>query len=152
MKKILLMTTCIIFMSGCARNNGQTQYMAGEAGQAVNVKIATIIAVKKIKIQQKPTGAGAVGGLTGGAIAGAQLGKGDGQLATAIGGMIVGALIGAAIENEIQNEEGYQYTLRVNGTTKIIVQNKSEGDVVFKKNDKVLLQTEGSYQRILPIE
>lgn len=151
MKKTIIAIACLAMLNGCARNASQSQYLASEVGQAVELESAKVLSVRKIKIQRAPTGAGGLGGVTAGAVAGAQFGKGDGKLATAIGGMIIGALIGSAIESEIGNEQGYQYTIRTTkGKTKTITQNQDADDVVFKAGDRVLVQVSGSYQRVIP--
>jgi len=150
MKKIIAVFTSLALLSACAPKPGQNQYYAGEVGQATEVEYERVVAVKKVKIQNESTGLGAGGGAVAGGVAGAQFGNGDGKAAAVIVGAIIGALAGAAAEQELQNQVGYQYTVVTrNKKTKTIVQNQNSDDVVFRKGDRVIIQTQGNFHRVM---
>ena len=139
-----------LVLAGCARNVGQNQYNYNEVGRSVIIEYATIVKTKEVDITGRNTGTGAVlGGVAGGA-AGAQVGGGDGQLAAAIGGVLIGAVVGGVAEQAMANQKGYEYTVVTEKKkTKTIVQYQNDQDRVFNPGDSVMVQTSGSYQRVL---
>ena len=59
--------------------------------------------------------------------------------------------MGAALEQAIRNRGGVEYTVVLrNGKTLTVAQNISEKDVLLKKGDRVIVQINGEYQRVLP--
>jgi outer membrane lipoprotein SlyB len=139
-------------IAACQPQYSQNRYSQSEAGQATEVEQAKIISVKKINIQGENQGIGATAGVIGGSAAGYQFGNGSGQLGAVIAGIVIGGIVGQLAEDEAKNHQGYQYiVLTEKKKTKSITQYAYDGDVVFKKGDKVILQTSGSYQRLLPL-
>lgn len=150
MRKVIAIFVAATMLAACAPKPGQNQYYAGEAGMAVEVEYARVVGVKQVMIQDKSTGIGAGAGAAAGFAAGAQFGSGDGQVASALAGLIIGAVGGAIAEQELQNQVGYQYTVVTKAKkTKTIVQQQGKDDIVFKKGDRVMIQTEGAYQRVI---
>ena len=148
MKKHLLILP--LLLAGCARDLGQNHYNYNEVGQSVIVEYATVVKAKPVDITGRNTGAGAAAGATAGGVAGYQAGNGNGQLATTIGGAVIGAVAGSAIEQAAANRKGYEYTVVTeHKKTKTIVQYQNPEDRVFKNGDPVMVQTTGSYQRVL---
>jgi outer membrane lipoprotein SlyB len=152
MKKIIVMIVITSMLVGCANNQGQNRYNASEAGKAVEVEYAKVLSVKKVAITGENTGIGGVaGGLAGGIAAGGNMGQGGGALIAAIAGAVIGGVVGSIAEQELQNTVGYEYRIKVDGEKKAksIVQNQHKDDVVFKKGDRVIVQLQGDYQRIV---
>jgi outer membrane lipoprotein SlyB len=148
--KITLIFASLLLLVSCAQNPGQNRYNLAEAGRASEIEKATILKVKEIDITGQNTGVGAAAGISAGAIGGSYVGDGRGQLAALLVGAIVGGIAGHIAEKEMQNTKGYEYRLRTESKkVKTIVQHQHKDDVVFKKGDKVLLQTQGIYQRVL---
>ncbi len=148
MKKYLFLIPLLLV--GCARNVGQNQYNYNEVGRSVIVEYATVVKVKNVDITGRNTGTGAALGGAAGGVAGYQVGNGNGQLAGAIGGALIGAVAGGIAEQAMANQKGYEYTVVTEDKkTKTIVQYQNENDRVFKNGDAVMVQTSGTYQRVL---
>jgi len=153
MKKIVLALVITSMLSACAPHPSQNQYFSGEAGQSTEIEFAKVVKVKEIKIQDRNTGTGAAAGMAAGGALGYQVGNGNGQLGGLIAGMVIGGVAGAIAEQEIQNQKGYEYiVVTEKKKTKSIVQYQAEDDVVFKKGDRVMVQTSGTFQRVMPTD
>jgi outer membrane lipoprotein SlyB len=153
MKKGLLLLSLAAMLSACAPNPSQNRYNYNEVGQSVVVDFATVVSVKEIDITGRNTGAGAAAGATVGGVAGYQTGNGRGQAAAALGGALIGAIAGSVVEQELANQKGYEYiVVTEHKQTKSVVQYQNPEDVVFRKGDRVMLQTQGTYQRLLPTD
>ncbi|HYE01024.1 MAG TPA: hypothetical protein VEH84_16695 [Alphaproteobacteria bacterium] len=138
-------------LAGCAPRNGQSSYSAHDVGVASVVKFGTVLAARQVEINHENTGTGAAAGGLAGAVAGANIGSGNGQLVGLLGGLIVGAVAGAVAEQELNDRVGIEYTITVtDGTTLTIVQEQAQGDVVFQPGASVMVQTRGTYNRVLP--
>ena len=152
MNKLLLIP--ILLLAACQQQPGQNSYRLAESGKATQIEYATILRAKEVKIIGEQTGVGTgVGGLVGG-IAASNIGGGDGALLAAIGGAVIGGIMGSMAEQELQNTVGIEYILKVDGEKKAksIVQNQHKDDVVFKKGDRVIIQLQGGYQRVAPLD
>ncbi len=137
-------------LTGCARNLGQNHYNYNEVGQSTIVEYATIVKTKEVDITGRNTGAGALAGGTAGGVAGYQVGNGNGQLAATLGGVLIGAVAGNMAEQAAADQKGYEYTVVTESKkTKTIVQYQNKEDIIFKKGDPVMVQTTGTYQRVL---
>lgn len=137
-------------LSACA-TPGQTQYSWMDAGQTITTEFGTVVDVTPVHIQNPNTGIGAgVGGLAGAGV-GSQIGKGDGQLAGVLIGLVAGAIAGEIAEQAAQNKDGLAYTVTLkNGKTITIAQYKNSNDAIINVGDRVMVQTSGAYQRVLP--
>lgn len=162
---------CIVIafmLSGCVQKPGQDVYQASEIGVSRAVEFGTVIVVREVQIIDDKKGTGALLGAGVGGGAASYTGGGSGRTWAIVGGAIVGAIVGNAIEEQAGKRTGYEYTVSMlDGETKIIVQEKIEGDVVFKPGDKVMLQycdagkynkkctpdaKDPQFQRLLPVD
>lgn len=152
-KQFIILLTCVAFLSACNRTPGQNRYNYNEVGQSVIVEFATIVGVKQVDITGHNSGGGALVGAGVGAGAGSYAGDGSGQVWATLAGALVGAAAGAATEQALKDQKGYEYiVVTEHKQTKTIVQYQNEGDVVFKQGDRVIVQTKGTYQRVLPTD
>jgi outer membrane lipoprotein SlyB len=152
MKNILL-PLLLLALLGCAKNVSQNNYNYNEVGQSIIVEFAQIVHVKEVDITGRNTGTGAMIGASAGGATGYQFGNGSGQAATAIAGVVIGAIAGSAIEQAAANQKGYEYVVVTeHKKTKTIVQYQNPEDVVFRVGDRVMIQTKGTYQRVLPTD
>ncbi len=152
-KQIISSLLIILLVSGCAKNQGQNQYNYNEVGQSTEVEFAQVVQVKQVDIQGRNTGTGAAAGMAAGSAAGYQVGNGNGQVGGLIAGMVIGGIAGHIAEQELANQKGYEYVVVTeHKKTKSIVQNQNPEDVVFKKGDRVMVQTTGAYQRVMPTD
>ena len=152
MKKFIPLVL-MLFLAGCATKSGQSQYQSSEVGISTIVEFATVIDAREIGITGKNSGGGALAGAALGGTAASNAGNGSGQVAATIGGVVVGAIAGAAAEQALANSIGMEYTLVTeDGRAMTVAQNHNKGDKVLQKGERVIVQTSGSYQRVLPAE
>lgn len=145
----VLALTCL---TAC-QHPGQNRYGWQDVGQATRVTFGTVISVREIEITGQNTGIGATTGVIAGAGAGSMIGSGNGSLAGLLAGAIVAGVAGAAIEQAASDRQGLEYIVTLeDGETNSIVQNKAEGDVTLKPGERVMVQTRGAYQRVLPAD
>lgn len=153
MKKFLVILLCAPLMLTACETPSQNVYDYREAGQSVIVEFGTVVDVRDIKIKGPNSGAGAVAGGTAGGIAGAQVGNGDGQVAGAVAGVVIGAVAGAMAEQAIQDKQGKDFTIVLESGKAITVsQYFKKDEPIIQKGQRVMVQTSGSYQRVLPAE
>jgi outer membrane lipoprotein SlyB len=150
-KKILIVFSVLILVTGCAATPSQNTYMENEAGKARKVEFGKVVDVRPITIKSQNTGGGAlVGGLAGAGI-GSQIGEGDGNGAAIIVGALGGMVAGAVAENQMGNKEGFDITVTLrDGGTVTVSQYFSETDERIKVGQRVMVQTSGDYMRVLP--
>lgn len=148
MKKFLWVPVLLV-LSACATQS-QNVYDFREAGQSTIVEFGTVLKVRDIQIKGENTGVGSLAGGVAGAGAGSAMGNGDGQAFAMIGGALIGAVAGGVAEQAIQDQRGLEYTI-VTENKKImtIPQYIKKGEPVFAKGSRVMVQTSGSYQRVL---
>jgi outer membrane lipoprotein SlyB len=151
MKHQLALSMLAVFALSSCSTPGQNVYDFKEAGQSVLVEFGTVVDRNPITIKGQNTGTGAAIGGVAGAAAGSQVGQGDGAIAGAVGGLIVGAVAGAVAEQALQDSKGFVYTITTeHGKTITVPQYFHKDETVIKTGDRVMVQTSGSYQRVLP--
>jgi outer membrane lipoprotein SlyB len=150
MKKLFLLLLIPILLIGCDYAT-QTRYGYSEVGQVQVVQFGTVIAIRDIEIMGESSVGGAIAGGAAGAAVGGNIGGGTGTAVAVVAGAVVGATAGAALERAIRKRGGVEYTVVLeNGKTITVAQNVSEKDVIHKNNDRVIVQINGQYQRVLP--
>ncbi|GAB6127225.1 hypothetical protein [Humidesulfovibrio idahonensis] len=150
MKVAALCLVALPVLCACSFST-QSRYGYSEVGQIQVVEFGAVLAVRDIEIVGENSGAGALLGGAGGAAAGAYSGKGFGAVAGGTAGAVAGGVIGSALEQAIRNRGGVEYTVALrNGKVLTIAQNVSKEDTVFKVGDRVMIQINGQYQRVLP--
>ena len=151
MKKYALLS-CILLLNAC-ETPSQNVYDYREAGRSVIVEFGTVVDVRPIKIKGQNTGVGAGAGAIAGGTLGSQVGGGDGQIAGAAVGIIAGAVAGAIAEQQLQDRSGREFTVVTEkGKTITIAQYFKKDEPIIQNGERVMVQTSGSYQRILPAE
>ncbi|TWA69540.1 outer membrane lipoprotein SlyB [Azospirillum baldaniorum] len=139
----------VLSLGACA-GQSQNRYSYRDVGQATSVEVGTVMATRPVDIQGQNTG---VGGLVGGAAGGLALsnvGKGSGNVAAILGGAVVGAVAGAVAEQAISDRTGIEYVVTLaTGRTITIVQEQGADEPVFGPGQRVMVQTNGTYQRVL---
>lgn len=147
----LLFSALILSVLVSCKYSTQSRYNYSEVGQVQVVQFGTVIAVRDIEISGENSGATAVAGAAGGAAVGVGTGRGFGSVAGGVAGAAVGAVIGSELERAIRSRGGVEYTVVLqNGKTITVAQNVSEKDTILTVNDRVMVQINGQYQRVLP--
>jgi len=146
----LLLGSTMLILSGCTYST-QSRYNYSEVGQVQVVEFGSVLAVRDIEIVGENSGVGALLGGSGGAAAGAYSGKGFGSVAGGVAGAVAGGVVGSALEQAIRNRGGVEYTVVLrNGKVLTVAQNVTPNDAVFQVGDRVMVQINGQYQRVLP--
>ena len=151
-KNILLscLLSSSLLMAACS-TPGQNVYDFKEARQSVIVEFGTVVDKSPIKIKGPNSGVGGVTGAVAGGALGSNVGGGDGAIVGLIGGVVVGAVAGSLAEQAIQDKTGYMFTITTEyGKTITVPQYFHKDEKVINVNDRVMVQTSGSYQRVLP--
>ena len=146
---------CLILLGSltACETPSQNVYDYREAGRSVIVQFGTVVDVRPIKIKGPNSGVGAGVGAVAGAGAGSTMGSGDGAVAAAVGGAIVGAVAGAVAEQALADQRGLDYTIVVeSGKTITVSQYYKKDEPTIAVNQRVMVQTSGSYQRVLPAD
>ncbi|MFP5513018.1 MAG: hypothetical protein ACLGJC_08050 [Alphaproteobacteria bacterium] len=156
MRKLLISAATSICLAasltGCA-TQGQSRYSFQDVGRASAVEFGTVVASRQVDIRGQNTGVGGVVGGTAGGLAMSNVGQGSGNVAAILGGVLVGAAIGAMAEQAASDRVGIEYTITLaNGKTITIVQEQAAGDRVFNPSERVMVQANGTYQRVLPAD
>ncbi len=135
---------------GACATQGQSRYGYRDVGQTTSVAFGTVLASRPVDIRGQNTGAGGVIGAGAGGLAMSNVGRGTGNVAAIFGGAVVGGLAGAAAEQAISDRTGIEYVVTLaSGQTITIAQDQAPGDPVFGPGQRVMVQTSGSYQRVL---
>ena len=151
-KPLTLLLLCCL-TAACTKQNSLSQYSYRDVGQSTIVEFGTLLSSKPVGITGKNSGAGSMGGGLIGLAAGSNVGGGNGQLAAAVGGAIVGAVAGSVAEQALANSTGVEYIItKENGETITIVQNLGKGEAMIPTGKRVMVQTSGSYQRVIPAD
>ncbi len=140
----------LALLAGCSKQS-QNQYDYSEVGKSSVAEFGTVIGVREVEVKAENTGTGALAGGVAGGVAGNNMGNGYGQVVGLVGGALVGAAAGSLAEQSLSDYKAMEYTvIKENGKTLTLVQNTKPDEPVFKQGDRVLVQTSGSYQRVLP--
>ena len=146
---VAILGTMTLSLGACA-SQSQNRYSYRDVGQATSVEFGTVMATRPVDIQGQNTGAGGVVGATAGGLAMSNVGQGSGNLAAILGGALVGAVAGAVAEQAISDRTGIEYVVTLaNGRTITIVQEQAANEPVFAPGHRVMVQTNGTYQRVL---
>ena len=148
--KTLLLITAMLVLSACDFE-AQSRYKYYEVGQIQNAEFGTVIGVRDIDIiAESSSSGGIIGGVAGG-VGGAYLAGGGGSLVTLVAGAVIGANAFAALEQAVRNRGGVEYIVVLrNGKTITVAQNVVPKDIIHNINDRVLVQINGEYHRVLP--
>lgn len=152
-RKAILLLMLAGSLTACARHEGQSQYRYSEVGQSTLVEFGTVVTVREVGITGRNSGAGALVGAGVGAGAGSYAGNGSGNTWAIAGGALAGAIAGAAAEQAAADRKGIEYVITTeHGKTMTIVQDVNPEDKVVQPGGRVMVQTSGSYQRVLPAD
>lgn len=151
---VVFSAAAVLLVSGCASTMSANDYGRSAAMQEMEVKLATVLSVRPVRIEA-PEHAGGAGGATGaslGAIAGSNVGSGRGSLAGAIAGALIGGVIGVVADKAANTREGIEIVYRLDdtGETKALVQGRDESAEI-KPGDRVRIMKMGSRVRAVKL-
>jgi outer membrane lipoprotein SlyB len=152
MKSLTTACLALALLSGCSQP-GVNRYGYQDVGQATAVTFGTVISERPIEITGQNTGVGATAGALGGALGGSYIGHGGGSLAGMLAGAVIAGVAGHMAEQAISDHSGIEYVITTEkGQTLTIVQNYVQGDPSIRRGQRVMVQTSGQYQRVLPAD
>jgi len=152
MKKTIACLLSVSLLTACTHPS-QNRYGYQDVGQATVVEFGTVVSEHVVDITGQNTGLGAGIGAAGGAIGGAAIGRGAGSLGAMLAGAVIAGVAGAATEQALADRTGIEYVITMEeGETITLVQNYSQGDPSIKVGQRVMVQTSGMYQRVLPAD
>ena len=141
-----------ISLAGCIPDS-QNVYTSEDVGQQNEVEFGKVIGVRSVHIQNPDTGAGALVGAGAGAGIGHGIGTGGGRPAGTVIGLLAGAIVGGIVEHQMQNQKAIEYTIaKRNKKIVTIVQTIAKDDQPIRRGQRVMIQTRGHYQRVLPTD
>lgn len=147
MKKIapVLMAMMLLGLAGCASSMKANVYQPGAAMQAMKVRYATIVELREVEIEGKPTGAGSAAGSAAGATAGLFSNNNRGGIIGSIAGAVIGGVAGHVAEKVVNTKTGIEITYKLDngGDTMVLVQEK-DGANQLAVGDRIKI-IEGSF-------
>lgn len=146
-----LLLLCLSLATVACQRQSQNAYRYDEVGKSSAVSFGTIVSSRSIDIIGQNTGGGALlGGAAGGA-AGSYIGGGSGQAWAVAGGALAGAALGALAEQAAADRGGLEYVVVLeSGVTMTIVQEIGKGERMLQVGERVIVQNQSGYQRVLP--
>lgn len=146
-KMLLALLMMAAAVTGCATSKGGDVYSRDEARRPITVRMATVEAIRAVKLEGNKaigiaTGA-AVGGIAGGSVANDKRGQAIG----AVLGAVVGGVIGAASEEMATREEAVEITVRLEDKSLLAIVQGGKVEE-FKVGDKVRLLGSGNETRV----
>ena len=147
-------TACLVMvalLAACGEPPSQDRYDSRDVGMNATVLFGTVLSERQVQVTGQDTGNGALIGGVGGGVAGSVIGAGNGSILTALGGALIGMYAGNKAEKGMGNRVGIEYIIALeNGWNQSIVQNIAKDDVPIAVGTRVMVQTQGSYRRVLP--
>ncbi|MCX7689100.1 MAG: glycine zipper domain-containing protein [Fimbriimonadales bacterium] len=141
MKKVALSILAVAsLLGGCATSVSPNSYVRSSVMSEMNVELATVEAVRRVKIEAPQNGTGAGAGSALGAVAGSSLGSSPRDaVAGAIAGAVIGGVAGRLADRAANEREGVEIIYRLdNGQVKALIQGL-EGSEDIKPGDRIRL-------------
>ena len=130
----------------------QNRYSEMDVGRNAVIEYGRITSMRPVEITGTNSGAGATAGGVAGLYAGSYVGSGSGSIGGALAGAILGAVIGSVAEQAARDRGGMEYIIDMEaGGTQSIVQNVAADDVPLAVGQRVMVQVQGNYRRVLPV-
>lgn len=153
MKRLFLagsLLVSLLAMGGCAHSLSGDSYSREEAQRPISFRDATIIGVRKVRLQGTDSNIGLGTGAVIGGVAGSGIGSGRGAIVSAVVGAVVGGVAGAAAEEGITRADAWELTLRMtNGENMVVVQEIGKEDK-FAVGDAVRVMQSNGKTRVAP--
>ncbi len=113
MKRFLaVLLGCALILTSCARDLSSDMYTS-DSTMSLTME-GTVIAVRKVKINESDKLSDNSVGIMSGGAAGAALGMSSNEGAPMIiGGALIGGLVGAGIQNKLGQSDGFEYIVKI---------------------------------------
>jgi len=113
--------------------------LAAQSNQVQSVSYGTIVSVKAVTIQDKPSGSKTAGGAAVGAMAGAAIAGPGRHFGGAVIGGMAGAAIGSAADKAESVKPGTELIIKLDSSQEVAIQ--IPGEQKFLQGDRVRLTT-----------
>jgi len=145
-----LIALLALTLAGCIPVHEGDAYQRRELGRSLNVKEATVLAIRPIRVTGTRSKVGAAAGAVIGGAAGSTVSSSDeGRIIGGTAGAVVGGLTGAALEELITSGKALEILVELqSGDTIAIVQGQSE-DAPLAPGDAVLV-VQSDRLRVVP--
>ncbi len=144
MYRIIVSLIAAVMLSGCiGMSQKQNVYQTGQVQQAMKVKIATVIDVREVAIEAKPSGAGAMAGGAAGGLLAAGVDSRGGAVA-GIAGAVAGGLAGTVAEKALSAKTGVEIVYQIDGSTEVEALVQEKDDQIITPGDRIRL-IQGSF-------
>jgi outer membrane lipoprotein SlyB len=140
MKTFIIFLSFILLLSSCATDIKSNTYSANSVGEASFSYQGTILSVRKVKVKDLNSGAGAVGGAVAGGMAGNQISSGGGG--AGVGALLFG-VIGHAVENKLRTQDAYEYVVKLTNGQILTVCQGLDSDFQIGQRVIVLVSHDG---------
>lgn len=142
LKLLMLGLASAALLSGCASSQKANVYQTGAVQQQMKVKLATVIDVREVEIETRPTGVGSTAGATTGAVLAA--GNGRGGAVEGIAGAVIGGVVGSIAEKGLSGKKGQEVIYQLDGTSDTLALVQEMDEAPLKAGDRVRV-IEGSF-------
>lgn len=140
----------LLALGGCASSLSGDTYSRAEAQRPISFRTATIVGVRKVRLEGTDSNIGLGAGAVIGGVAGSGVGSGRGAIVGAVVGAVVGGVAGAAAEEGITRADAWELTLRMsNGENMVVVQEIGKTDH-FAVGDEVRVMQSNGKSRVAP--
>ncbi len=145
-RAVCLVVGCLL-VGGCASPTS-SRYEGAEVGRPIETSRGTITSGRVVNVTGE---ANLIGPAAGGAIGGASVALGTHSGWAAVLGAVFGAGLGYLTQQAVNDREGIEYILQMeDGRTVTLVQNREGDEAPFPSGTPVLIQTGGTYNRVIP--
>lgn len=150
MKKAIAACVALTLLTAC-QHPGQNQYSYQDVGKVTRVMFGTIVSHRPVQITGQNHGVGATTGALGGTLAGSYVGGGGGSLGAMLAGALIAGVAGHMAEQAVSDYRGVEFVVALeNSEILTVVQTAEPAIAGIREGDRVMVQTSGQYQRILP--
>lgn len=134
----------LVLTTGCATSQKQNSYQTGAVQQKMKVTLATVIDVREVDIEVRPSGAGAAAGTTAGAVVGGGYGGNRGSIVSGIAGALIGGVAGTLADKAVNAKKGQEIVFKIDGANETQALVQEVDDDPIRVGDRVRLM-EGSF-------
>lgn len=138
--KVVAVAAAVALLAGCAGSQKASTFQAGQVQQRMKVSYATVLDVRVVDIESRPSGAGAAAGTAVGAVAGSTAGQGRGSIVGAIGGAVIGGVLGTMADRSANSKKGLEivYQPENSNETLALVQEIDDANPI-QRGDRIRL-------------
>lgn len=123
MKKslILLISSAVFFLAGCATDISSQSYQVGKVGQTSRATPVVVVGARSVQVSGTNSVGRPVGAIAGGVAGSAIGGSGRANILGALGGAVIGGVAGGAIESGATKQTGIEYVVETSSGALITV-------------------------------